>query len=67
MTQAIKVKNFLENSYINCEIIKLDSNMTKKGCSYGVEFQCINYYKVNSLLENSDIKYNQILNIQDKK
>lgn len=63
MTQAIKVKNFLTKSLINSNVIKLDSNLTKKGCSYGVEFDCGSIYTVESLLTGSSIKYNQILNI----
>ena len=63
MTQAFKVKNALSTSYINSEVIKLDSEMSKKGCSYGVEFDCINLQAVDRLLSKSNIKYNQILNI----
>ena len=64
MTQAMKVKKILSSTFINSEIIKLDSNMSKKGCAYGVRFDCINFYKVEGLLRNANVKYNQILNIQ---
>ena len=64
MTQAFKIKKTLSASYINCEVIKLDSIMTKKGCSYGVKFDCINFSLVEDLLLKYKINYNQILNIQ---
>ena len=36
MTMALKAKKTLTESYIECEIIKLEPNMTKKGCAYGI-------------------------------
>lgn len=61
MTYAIKAKKLLSQNYINSEIIKLDPAMTKKGCSYGVEFDCVNLYLAEKLLKESNIKYSQII------
>ena len=64
MTQALKVKKTLSASYSPCDVIKLDSSMSKKGCSYGVKFDCINFSSVENTLLKSQIAYNQILNIE---
>ena len=63
MTWAIKAKKALNNAYIECEIIKLEANMSKKGCGYGVKFDCINYHLVEKNLNENKVKYTQILNL----
>ena len=61
MTYAIKAKKALSNYYINSEIVKLNSNQSKNGCSYGVKFDKINLYAAENALKKSGIKYTQIL------
>ena len=66
MTYAIKTKKALEDSYIDCEIVKLEPNMTKKGCAYGVSFNCVNTNNVINAMKKSSIKYTELLNIERK-
>lgn len=66
MTHAIKAKKCLEDSYIDCEIVKLQPNMTKKGCAYGVNFNCVNTNHVIDAMKNSNIRYTELLNIEGK-
>lgn len=63
MTIALKAKKILNNAFIECEIIKLEANLTKRGCGYGIKFDCINYYSVEKILNDNKVKYNQILNL----
>jgi hypothetical protein len=63
MTYAQKAKKALENHLIECEIIKLEPNMTKKGCAYGVKFQCINLYAAKDALDKNSVKYTEIISL----
>ena len=63
MTHAQKAKKALENNLIECEIIRLEPNMTKKGCAYGVKFQCINLYAAKDALDKSSVTYTEIISL----
>ena len=63
MTYAIKAKKALEAYDIECEIIKLEASMTKKGCAYGVKFQCINLYNAMDALNKKSVKYSEIISL----
>ena len=64
MTHAIKAKKCLEDFYIDCEIVKLEPNMTKKGCAYGVSFNCVNTKNVIEAMKKSTIRYTELLNVE---
>ena len=64
MTYALKAKRALASYYINSEIVKLDSDMTKNGCAYGVKFDCINLYAAENALRTNNVNYSQILTNQ---
>ena len=61
MTYAIKAKKALNDSYIDAEIIKLAPNMTKKGCAYGVRFDCVNLTAVQDALRKLSVKYTELI------
>jgi len=63
MTHAQKAKKALSKLLIDCEIIRLEPNMTQKGCAYGVKFQCVNLYAVKDALDKSSVKYTEIISI----
>ncbi|MBQ8545836.1 MAG: DUF3343 domain-containing protein [Clostridia bacterium] len=63
MTQAMKAKKALLNAYIDASVIKLDADLSKKGCSYGVKFDCVNLYAAENTLLKNRIQYNQIINL----
>lgn len=63
MTYAMKAKKALNDNYINADVIKLAPNMTKKGCAYGVRFDCVNLTAVQDVLRNGAIKYTELINL----
>ena len=63
MTYALKAKKALFEVGINCEIIKLEPHMTHNGCSYGIQFDCINLYSAKDALINKRINYTEIINL----
>lgn len=63
MTYAIKAKKALNDYYINADIIKLEPSMTKKGCAYGVKFDCVNLNSAQEALKKWAIKYTELINI----
>ena len=65
MTYAIKAQKILNNNYLSSEIVKLDSSFSKKGCSYGVKFDCVNLYTVENILNNNNINHSQIITSKD--
>ena len=62
MTQAIKAKKALEDNYIDAEIVKLEPNMTKKGCAYGVSFNCVNFDSAIIAFKKWSVKYTELIN-----
>ena len=65
MTYSIKLKNLLKDNYIESEIIKLEPKMTKRGCGYGVKLNSINLDLALSIMQNSSIKYSEIIRQYD--
>jgi len=63
MTYAIKAKKALNDYYIDAEIIKLDTNMTKKGCAYGVRFDCVNLVAAQEALKKWSVKYTELIRL----
>ncbi len=63
MTHALKAKKALDDFYIDSEIIKLEPNMTKKGCAYGVQFNCVNLNSVYDALRKWSVKYTELIRI----
>lgn len=61
MTHAIKAKNALYDYYIDAEIVKLEPNMTKKGCAYGVGFNCVNLESAKEALKKWSVKYTELI------
>lgn len=63
MTFAVKAKKALSESGINSEIIKLEPNMTQKGCAYGIRFDCVNLRSAKDALTQKRVKYTEILSL----
>ncbi|MBQ4511024.1 MAG: DUF3343 domain-containing protein [Clostridia bacterium] len=63
MTIALKAKKVLNEAFIECEIIKLVPHMTKRGCAYGIKFDCINIYSVENVLKQNRVKYTEIFRL----
>lgn len=61
MTHAVKAKRVLSAAGIRCEIVNIDSSVTKRGCAYGVSFPCEMTEKVQSILRRYDLDYGEII------
>jgi len=60
MTYAMKVKQLLASHSIQSSVVRLNPSQTKNGCGFGVEFDCIHYDTVISLLKYSGITYSEL-------
>ena len=61
MTHAVKARRVLAASGIQCEIVNIDSSVTKRGCAYGVTFPCEMKNRVQSVLRRYDLDYGEII------
>ena len=57
VTYAMKARKILQRSKIACEIIKLNVDDGKSGCSYGIKFGSDKLYEVVMSLKNNEIDY----------
>lgn len=64
MTQAMKAKNYIDQLYISSKIKSIDSKMTKKGCAYGIEFNCINLSIITDCFYKNKVKYTNIFKVE---
>ena len=57
VTYAIKVRKLLERSGIRAKLIKVESSMSPKGCTYGIKIDSSMFYDTVALLRNQGIEY----------
>ena len=62
LTYAIKAQRALIENEIPCEIVKLDSSMTRRGCAYGVTFSCEEQRAARSVLSKEKITVTGFVN-----
>lgn len=62
MTLALKAKKALSKENIFSEVVKLEPNMTQKGCAYGIQFDCFQLNHSLDVLNVNRIKYTEIIN-----
>ena len=55
LTYAMKAQRALTAAGLYAEVVKLDSEQAKKGCSYGVRYPCEYENKVRSVLRDGNI------------
>ena len=61
MTHAVKARRLLSAAGIRCEIVNIDSSVTKRGCAFGVTFPCEMMDRVRSILHRYDLDYGEII------
>lgn len=61
MTHAVKARRVLSAAGVPCEIVNLDSNVTKNGCAYGVSFPCAMTDRVQKILGRYELDYGEII------
>lgn len=62
LTYAIKAQRALAEAGVSCEIVKLDSSMTRRGCAYGVEFPCSEQRSVRTVMNAEKITVTSYIN-----
>ena len=61
ITLAQKAARVLKNDGISCEVVKVDSSRTRRGCSWGVAFDDGKIYSVRMVLSNNSIAEREII------
>ena len=61
LTYAMKGQQELNDRAIWSQIVKIDSELTKKGCAYGIQIECRNLNNVRNIFIKSNIPYSEIL------
>ncbi len=61
MTHAVKARRVLSSAGIPCEIVSLESSVTKRGCAYGVSFPCGMTDAVQKILQKYGLDYGEII------
>lgn len=61
MTYAVKAQKALNSRNIGSEVVKLDPTLTKRGCAWGIQFDCRFVSEVKRILDNKDIPYGEII------
>ena len=61
LTYAMKGQQELNSKAIRSQIVKIDSEKTKKGCAYGIQIDCSNQNNVKNILNKTNIPYSEIL------
>ena len=56
VTYATKAQRALSTAAIYSETVKLDSGNFGKGCTYGLEFPCVQWENVRAVLGSAGIK-----------
>lgn len=57
LTTAQTAKRVLAKEGIYSTVVNIDPALTKKGCSYGLSYNCAEYVKVRKLLNAQGIAY----------
>ncbi|MBO7303831.1 MAG: DUF3343 domain-containing protein [Clostridia bacterium] len=57
VTYAVKIKKILERKNIVAKLIKIDTDNSKEGCSYGISVSSSNFFDVVALLKQNGIEY----------
>ena len=61
MTLAMKAKEALYSEAILSYVVKLDSDMTKRGCAYGLEIPCNQMKNAKAVFNKKRIKIREYI------
>ena len=61
MPTAMKAQKALAVAAVRANVVKLDSSVTKRGCAYGVEYDCIQEANVKAIMNASGICISRIV------
>ena len=63
MTAAQRGSRVLEVNNIPHRIVEIDSNMTRRGCAYGIEVACCFADNAEMVLKHRRIRYGDLLQL----
>ena len=56
MTQALRAQKVLAGAAIRAEVVKADSNHTRRGCAYALSYPCVQDGNVRAVLLSAGIR-----------
>lgn len=59
VTYAMKAQQALSGAAIPCTVIKRESASSRRGCTYGIGFSCVQKNNVKTVLERARISVKQ--------
>lgn len=61
ITFCMKAQRLLAESGKRSFIVKLDPSVSKRGCAYGIEFDCQEKQEIRAILSRSNIRVTQYI------
>ncbi len=60
-TQAMKAQKILSEAAVMSHVLKIPSSKSRRGCGYGVSFDCTQLGNVKTILEKNNITVKEFL------
>lgn len=57
VTYAIKARNLLSRGGVRSKLVKVESKKSKNGCTHGVEFNTVDFYRAVVILKENNLSY----------
>ncbi len=61
LTYAMKAQRILSGAGLHSDIVKLDSSRTRRGCAYGLQFDCSYNDRVRRVLKDGGVTVREYL------
>ncbi len=61
LTYAMKAQRIMSAAGLHSDIVKLDSSRTKRGCAYGLQFECDQTDRVRRILREGGVTVREYL------
>lgn len=61
LTLCIRAQRALLENGIDASVVKLDPSLTRRGCAYGIEFDCNSAHTVRAVLSKGGIRVTQYI------
>ena len=58
---CIKAQRVLANQGIYSRVVSIDPALTRRGCSYGIEFSCSEKQNIKNILRRAGVSISQFL------
>ena len=61
LTYALKAERILSELGISARVVKLDANVSRRGCEYGIAFDCRDLPQVKTALRSAKVSVRRYL------